>query len=353
MRDDSLSSLLAAPQHAPRPLPLFLHMLRSETAAAPDRRAAALKGLERYQSTPRTPREDRSATVACDGRVALRDHGGTGPPLVFVPSLINPPFVLDLEPGNSLVQHCAAAGHRTYMVDWGHPTPADRDEDVAQHVERLARLLRSFDEPPIVVGYCIGGTLAIAAASLVPLTGLALLAAPWHFAGFGGEAREAMTSLWQSARPVCERLGLVPMEVLQSAFWKLDPGRTVAKFEALATADDATLARFVALEDWANGGAPLTLAAGRDMFDRFFGADDPGEGRWLVDGRTIDPAALPCPVLNVVSLRDRIVPAASSPVVGDRRELALGHVGMVVGRQAPHALWTPLTDWLAGLGAPT
>ena len=37
-----------------------------------------------------------------------------------------------------------------------------------------------------------------------------------------------------AAQPLTERLGLLPMEVLQSAFWSLDPERTIAKFEAFA-----------------------------------------------------------------------------------------------------------------------
>ena len=39
-----------APQHGPRPLPLFLALLRNETAASPDRRARALAGLDRGET---------------------------------------------------------------------------------------------------------------------------------------------------------------------------------------------------------------------------------------------------------------------------------------------------------------
>ena len=43
----------SAPQHGPRPLPLFLDMVRSETAASPERLPAVLEGLRRYQEAPR------------------------------------------------------------------------------------------------------------------------------------------------------------------------------------------------------------------------------------------------------------------------------------------------------------
>ena len=103
------------------------------------------------------------------------------------------------------------------------------------------------------------------------------------------------------------------MEVLQCAFWNLDPARTVAKFEAFAHALGGAEARtFVMLEDWANDGPPLSEAAARELFEDLFRDDLTGAGRWQVDGATIDPAALAMPLLNIVSTSDRIVPAATA-----------------------------------------
>jgi len=347
---DDVTSIDDAPQHAPRPLPLFLSMLRSETAQSAEYRAAALSGLKRYQDAPRAPLQTPMPAVATRGRAALRDYGGGGPPIVFIPSLINPPFVLDLTPDTSLLRWLVRRGHRVLLVDWGAPSPANRDEDVTAHIERLLLpLLASLGVPPTLVGYCLGGTIALSAAAAAGARAVGLIAAPWHFAGFSDTARADMAALWQGAQPLCEQLGCVPMEVLQAGFWQLDPGRTVQKFAALADADSDQIARFVALEDWANAGAPLTLAAGRQLFERFFGADDPGRGAWQVAGRACDPATLACPVADFVSLTDRIVPAATSVGSGTVQQVDAGHVGMVVGSRAKALLWEPLADWLSGL----
>ena len=83
MDDVGLAPNLAAPQHGPRPLPLFLSMLRSETAASPERRAAALAGLKAYQSASRVARHPPMSEVAQSGRACLRDYGGDGAPVVF------------------------------------------------------------------------------------------------------------------------------------------------------------------------------------------------------------------------------------------------------------------------------
>lgn len=339
----------AALQHRPRPLPVFLALLRSETAQSPERARRALTGLRAYQQAPRLPRPPAKPIVARAGRACIRDYGGTGPLVLFVPSLINPPYVLDLAPDNSLLRWLATQGVRPLLVDWGSPDVADRTMDVAGHVERLLLpMLDALGEPAILVGYCLGGTMAVAAATLRPVSALALLAAPWRFTAFPPASRVALSRLWTQAAPAAEALGLLPMEVLQTSFWRMEPGRTVTKFEGFGALDpDSPAARaFVTLEDWANDGPPLTLAAAHELLVGFFGEDRTGRGTWTVGGRTIDPAGLSCPILDIVSSSDRIVPAASAVGVGQTLTLGLGHVGMVVGSRARDAMWAPLARWL-------
>jgi polyhydroxyalkanoate synthase len=344
------SAFDAAPQHGPRPLPLFLQHVREQTAASPDREARALEGLRRYQAADRGLPRETMPEAARTQRACLRDYGGEGRPLVVVPSLINPPFVLDLAAHNSLLRWLATQGVRPLLVDWGTPDRSERARGIAGHVEDLlVPLIDALGETPLMAGYCLGGTMALGAAAIRPPRALALIATPWHFSGFPDAARDEIVGLWDAAEPVCRELGLVPMEVLQSGFWRLDPARTVAKYEAFAEMpeDSAEAAAFVALEDWANAGAPLTYAAGAEMFGLF--ADNAtGRGAWRVGGATVDPHALPCPVADFVSTSDRIVPAASATGVADRRELSAGHVGMIVGGKAQAQLWQPLATFLRG-----
>lgn len=333
-------------------------MLRNETATSPERRAAALAGLRAYQDAPRGRARRPAPARFRKGRVRLRDYsakGSTGRAVIVIPSLINPPFVLDLLPDVSLMRWLSDQGFRPFLLDWGNPKPAERAMDVTAHVERLLLpLIGKFDEPPVLAGYCLGGTIAMAAACAVPVAGLAMIAAPWRFSGFGDAARADIAELWRAAQPTCETLGLVPMEVLQTGFWRLDPARTIAKYEAFAAMEPGSPAArsFVAMEDWANAGAPLPYAAGREMFDDFIDADVPGTGRWRVAGTIADPAKLTCPAIDFVSKTDRIVPARSAADLPDRRDLGAGHVGMIVGRGAQSQLWEPLADWLRSLPAP-
>ena len=307
----------------------------------------ALAGLRRYQEAQRGAVARPKRALAGRLGASLRDYGGSGPDLMFVPSLINPPSVLDMGP-RSLLRWLAGRGRRVLLLDWGWPGPERRELGVAGHIEEiLLPLMRRLDSPPDLAGYCLGGTMAAAAAQLGRVRSLTLIAAPWRFASFGEVQRRGLAELWERSRGLAERLGVLPMEVLQCAFWSLDPARTVRKFEQLAGVDEAALRGFVTLEDWANDGPPLSFAAARELLEDCFAADLPGSGRWRVGGERIDPAALPCPILNIISSTDRIVPAASAAPVGDVMELARGHVGMVVGSRAKAELWEPLDAWLS------
>lgn len=333
-------------------------MLREQTESAPERRVAALAGLRAYQDAPRGKARKPMPARFRKGKARLRDYGAkgsTGRAVILIPSLINPPHILDLRPDQSLLRWLATQGHRPFLLDWGAQEPKARDLDIDAHIARvLLPLIAKFPEPPVLVGYCLGGTMALAAACLAPVAGIALIAAPWHFAGYGNAARREIAALWESAKPACAALGLVPMEVLQSGFWRLDPARTIAKYERFATlAPDSEAAQlFVALEDWANAGAALPYAAGRQIFEDFIATDVPGKGDWTIGGVTIHPDALPCPAIDIVSLNDRIVPAASAADLPLRRDVGAGHVGMIVGRGARSQLWEPLSDWLNALPPP-
>lgn len=346
----AITSNDTAPQHRPRPLPLFLELLRSETQNDPERARAALAGLRTYQNAPRPPRPDDMPVVARAGRVSIRDYGGAGPDVLFVPSLINPSYVLDLREDNSMLRWLSRNGIRPLLLDWGEATEEIRDISISGYIEHyLLPLIDGFDIPPALVGYCLGGTMALAAAALRPIPRLGLIATPWHFARYPVTAHQAMAELWAHSSTTADQLGLMPLEVLQTAFWRLDPARTISKFENFSRipGGDPATADYVAVEDWANCGAPLTFAAAQELIEEFFCSDRPSSGHWHIGGQRIAPEAIATPILNIISLVDRITPAATAFEAGERLELRQGHVGMVVGRNARARLWEPLVAWLS------
>lgn len=329
-------------------MPLFLEMVRKVAEADPALARNALAGLTAYRDAQVPAPVERRVVGQC-GRARLLGYGTSGPPVVLVPSLINPSRVLDLDAGRSLLGWLGGSGYRAMLVDWGTPTRDDADLDIAGHVETLLLpLVAGYGEPVHLVGYCLGGTMAMALASILPVRSLTLLATPWHFARYPDAARAALDALWQANAAMVAALGLAPVELLQMAFWGLDPQRTVAKFAAIAglAQDDARLTGFAALEDWANDGAPLTAAAARDLLVGFVGDDCPGRGLWRVADRPISPDMLSCPAMQIVAKNDRIAPAETAASSIRSIMAGSGHVGMVVGSRAHLTCWSPLKNWL-------
>jgi polyhydroxyalkanoate synthase len=334
-------------ERAPRPLPLFLELVREVSQRDPNLASDALAGLRAYEQAPLRERPPPKPEIARVRGASLRDHGGNGPVAVLVPSLINPPRILDLDEDVSLTVAIARMGRRALLLDWGK---ADERSglSVAGHIEELLLpLLRSIGEPPALVGYCLGGTMAIAAANLCPVERVTTLAAPWNFARYPEASHAALKDMWRHSEAAAKSLGALPMEVLQAAFWSLDPARTVRKFAEFGRLDPASAEarRFIELEEWANEGESLPYPAAKELIEGLFGEDLPGSGNWQLGGKPVTDR-LSARALHLTAQHDRIAPAATAPV-GEVVAIASGHVGMIVG-SARERLHQELRTFLEG-----
>jgi polyhydroxyalkanoate synthase len=293
-----------------------------------------------------------------------KDKKDKGPAILVAPSLVNRGYVLDLMAERSLMRALAAGGLRPYLVDWGAPGEAERGLDLDGYV--MGRLGRCLDavhaqtgEKPVLVGYCMGGLLALALAlrRQADLRGLALLATPWDFHGDGGAQSRMTARLMTPWFPVFDQLGSVPVDVLQMLFASLDPLLALRKFLAFSTfePDSEKAEAFVALEDWLNDGVALPVDVARDCLLGWYGENAPAKGAWRIGGAPVRPQQLELPALVVVPQNDRIVPPVSADALAAAIPRArvlrppAGHIGMVVGGKRRAHLWDPLAAWIAGL----
>ncbi len=325
----------------PHPLPLLLALAMREATGVPGGLPAFLAGLARYQQAPHRPPRPEGETVARIGTVRLLRCGGPaqGPRVLLVPSIINGGEVLDLLPGNSLVEALAARGIRVWRIDWGGLDRGERRLGLAGLVStRLVPLAGSVPAPFALAGYCLGGTLALGAAAHLEtaLGQLILIATPWRFAGYGEAMRSRAAGAWRLLRPLAQSLGAAPLSALNPLFWSLDEAGVVAKFAALGrkAPPPADLALFAAVEDWASNGPAIAPPALRDILLRGLGHDMFARGRWRVRGRPVRPETLGLPILEIGATRDRLVPPAARPAGWPGLAsvtLEGGHVGMIVG----------------------
>ena len=302
-----------------------------------------------------------------EGGSRLLDYaqpGTIGPTVLFVPSLVNRATILDLSAEHSMLRFLARNGVRPLLLDWGWPGPLERTFTLTDYVAgRLARAMEAAHQlaggPVVLAGYCMGGTLAVAAAQRQPdlLRGLALLATPWDFHAGDPEPAGTLAGQLPLLEPLMALSAALPVDALQTLFTLLDPDGVAAKYRAFARLDpESDRARlFVALEDWLNDGVPLAAPVARECLTNWYGANQPMRGAWHIAGAPIDPRTLRLPCFIAAPARDRIVPPESArPLASLIRgaevlQPAVGHIGMVAGSTAETVLWRPLLNWLRAI----
>jgi polyhydroxyalkanoate synthase len=340
----------------------FAQAVESELAQRADRFAA---GIEAYRRHPYRRELADPPEIWREGTTRLLDYGpADGRPVLIVPSLINRAHVLDLAPGRSLLRHLSTRGLRPLLVDWDRPGEEERSFDLTAYI--AGRLDAAFEAalehvggPLAVVGYCMGGLLALALAERRrrEVSALVLLATPWDFQAGNGAYARFVASLAGPAELAFGPIGWVPTDMLQTLFFMADPHLAIRKFSRFADLEPASAEalNFVATEDWLNDGVPLALPTAKECFGGWYGENLPALGAWRVAGRPVDPARVGRPTLVIAPARDRLVPPASSVPLAtlipgaELIEPDLGHIGLVVASRAPALVWEPLARWLGRL----
>lgn len=322
---------------------------------------ALVAGIAAYRRHPWQRELPDPPSVWQEGDTRLLDYGrGEDPAVLFVPSLINRAYVLDLAPGRSMMRWLAGQGVRPLLLDWGWPGALERGFTLTDYIAgRLERAMAAMGGRVVLAGYCMGGLLALAAALRRPdlVRGLALLATPWDFHSADTAQARRLGEMLPQFEPLLAATGTLPVDALQALFALPSPGRIAAKYRAFGRMEQAAPAAldFVALEDWLNDGVPLAAPVAREALGGWYGANTPGRGAWRVAGAAVDPARLAMPAFVAAPGRDRIVPPGSAlPLArlipgAALHQPAAGHIGMTVGPQAEAALWSPLLAWLRGL----
>ncbi|MFQ5958977.1 MAG: alpha/beta fold hydrolase [Alphaproteobacteria bacterium] len=329
-----------------------------------------LAGIEAYRRHPYRRRLRDPPVLWREGTTRLLDYGARRKerdkalPALFVPSLVNRGYILDLSRRHSLMRDLAGRGVRPLLVDWGAPGEAERtfglDDYIAGRLEAaLDAAVAACGGPMAVVGYCMGGLLALALALRRPreVRGLALLATPWDFHADNAAIGRLLAAAQAPLDAMLTALSAFPVDLLQTMFTWSEPTLVADKFRAFARLDPESrhAEDFVALEDWLNDGVPLAGPVARECLVGWYGDNEPARGAWRVAGAPVRPEDLALPALVVVPGRDRIVPPASAAALADaipgaeRLVPPAGHIGMVVGGAARAGLWRPLGDWLRAL----
>lgn len=90
-------------------------------------------------------------------------------PLLMVPPCINKYYILDLQPGNSMIEYLVSQGFTVFVTSWRNPLPDDKDgiekstwdDYIEEGVLNAIDLVREISGQPKVnvLGFCVGGTM--------------------------------------------------------------------------------------------------------------------------------------------------------------------------------------------------
>jgi len=285
-------------------------------------------------------------------------------PVLIVTSLVNQPYILDLVPGQSMVEFLLRQGYDVYMIEWGRPRQEHKELTLEDHVldrlpECVAQVLKHSGERELsVIGYCVGGLLAVLYGALhpeAPLKNLVCMAAPVDADGL------VALKAWMGERfdeeSLLAQYGNVPAEWVQNALRALRPlGKLAGAMNLLNNVDKPeVVASNLRMGKWETDNIPFPGATFRQMVHDFLRGNCLVHGNWVIGGRKVDPKTIRVPVLHLLAQDDHITPYASShplmDMVGscDKQEIVVkgGHVGLVAGRGAETRMWPALDAWLA------
>lgn len=286
-------------------------------------------------------------------------------PILLVYALINRPYILDLTPGNSLVEFLLGEGYDVFLLDWGVPGPEDAelsfDNYVLEYIPRAAKqvLKASGAKEFSIVGYCMGGTMSVMYAALhpeAPLRNLVLMATPVEFSQAGLFTSWLNPDHFNVDRLV-DTLGNVSPNLIDAGSKMLKPLQNyVAPYVTLYDRldDENFVEGWQVMNHWVNDGIPFAGATYRQWIKELYQQNKLIKGEFKLGGRTVDLKNIACSVLSVVAEQDHIaLPCQSEPLMdrissSDRESLTVkaGHVGLVAGRSAKNRFFPHLSQWL-------
>ena len=240
-------------------------------------------------------------------------------PVLIIPAWIMKYYILDLQPENSLVNWLIQQGHTVFIISWRNPDSKDRNLGIDDYyrlgaMDAIDAVSKAIPKTHIhLMGYCLGGTLAMIAAAAMAKKGdkriktLTLLAAQGDFT----EAGELLLFITRSE-----------VSFLKSMMWDqgyLDTKQMSGSFQMLRSYDliwskmvqdymHGTQRGMIALLAWNADATRMPYKMHTEYLEKLFLNNDFAEGRFKVEGRHIVAKNIDTPTFVVSTEKDHVAP---------------------------------------------
>ncbi|KTD44737.1 PHA/PHB synthase family protein [Legionella parisiensis] len=240
-------------------------------------------------------------------------------PLLIIPAWIMKYYILDLLPENSLVNWLVQQGHTVFIVSWLNPSSEDRNLSIDDYYRQGA--MAAIDKISSIIpntkihlmGYCIGGTLAMITAATMAkdndtrLKSLSLLAAQGDFT----EAGELLLFINSSQ-----------VSFLENIMWEqgyLDTKLMAGSFQMLRSYDliwskmvqdymHGTQRGMIALLAWNADTTRMPHKMHSEYLEKLFLKNEFSEGQFSIEGKRIAPENIRLPAFIVSTEKDHVSP---------------------------------------------
>jgi len=240
-------------------------------------------------------------------------------PILILPAWIMKYYILDLSPHNSMVRWLVSQGHTVFIVSWRNPDAQDRNLDMDAYyrlgamaaIDAVSAILPKTNIH--LMGYCLGGTLAMITAAAMAanddlrLKSLTLLAAQGDFT----EAGELMLFISESE-----------VAFLENMMWEqgyLDTKQMAGSFQMLRSYDliwskmvqdymHGTERGMIDLLAWNADATRMPYKMHSEYLEKLFLNNDFATGRFTIEGQVVVAENINVPVFVVSTEKDHVAP---------------------------------------------
>lgn len=285
-------------------------------------------------------------------------------PLLIVMALTNRGYILDLAPGQSLVEFLLKQGYDVFVIDWNPPRPEEKRLRLEDYTldfipDCLGRVQQASGVEDVnLAGYCAGGMLSTIYAALHPdgpVRNLALFTTPIDFRAMKLFSKMSDKRYFDVDRLV-DTVGNTPPEMIYESFSMLRPAdRITGKVKLWDNLwNDEFVKSYRMFDRWGSDILPMPGEYFRQLTKEIMWENRLYKNELVIGGRRVDLGNIKIPVLHVVAEHDHIVPYdASKPLIAnvgskDKEEVILkgGHVSIAAGANAIKRMWPKLDAWL-------
>ncbi|AMQ28954.1 TPA: alpha/beta fold hydrolase [Legionella pneumophila] len=240
-------------------------------------------------------------------------------PILVLPAWIMKYYILDLSPHNSLVKWLVRQGHTVFIISWRNPDKEDRDLGMDDYYRQGAMaaidaVSATLPQTKInLMGYCLGGTLAMITAAAMSrdkderLNSLTLLAAQGDFT----EAGELMLFVTESQ--------VAFLKNMMGEQGYLDTKQMAGSFQMLRAYDliwskmvqdymHGMRRGMIDLTAWNADATRMPYKMHSEYLEKLFLNNDFAEGRYTVEGKPVAAENIQLPVFAVSTEKDHVAP---------------------------------------------